>query len=141
MHSFAVRPITDRCTARSRPYHTFRRTRPLCLFYLLFVFKTFVSTPKKKEVFPQNSDLSSSCLIVLLCSVFAPPYLCTFAPLPYLILPTPFALSHCPEPSSCTTSHSLTLCQETISLLPNHTPQNHIGYTLRSPSPLIFVAS
>ena len=105
----------------------------LVLILLIVVFKTFVSTPKNKEVFPQNSDLSSSCLIVLLCSVFAPSL--------YLVLLKPFALLHCPKPPSCTTSHSLTLRQETISLLLNRTPQNHIGYTLRSPSPLIFVAS
>ena len=79
-HSFAVRPIADRRTARSGPYHTFRRTRALCSFYLSFVFKTFVSTLKKKEVFPQNSDLSSSRLIVSLRSVFAPSHLRTFVP-------------------------------------------------------------
>ena len=96
----------------------------LGLLYLLW---------KRRKFFPQNSDLSLFCLIVLLRS--------TFAPSLYLILPIPFALSHHPEPSSRTTLHSLTLRQETISLLPNRTPQNHIGYTLRSPSPLIFVAS
>ena len=57
----------------------------------------------------------------------------TFAPSPYLILPKPFAVSHHPEPPSRTTSHSLILRQETISLLQNCTPQNHIGFTLRSP--------
>ena len=100
----------------------FCRTQTFCSFYLLFVFKTFVSTPKNKEVFPQHSDLSSSCLIVSLCSIFAPSL--------YLVLLKPFALLHCPKPPSCTTSHSLTLRQETISLLLNRTPQNHIGYTL-----------
>ena len=78
-HSFVVRPIADRRTAQLGPYHTFRHTRTLCSFYLLFVFKTFVSTPKKEEVFPQNSDLSSLCLIVLLHSVFTPSHLRTFA--------------------------------------------------------------
>ena len=63
------------------------------------------------------------------------------APSLYLVLSTHFALLHHTEPPSCTTSHFLILCQETISLLSNCTPQNHIGYTLRSPSPLIFVAS
>ena len=111
----------------------FRCTRTLCSFYLSFVYKTFVSTPKNKEVFPQNSDLSSLCLIVSLRSVFASSHLRTFAPSLYLVLPTPFALSHCSEPPSRTTSHSLILCQETISLLQNRTPQNHIGFTLRSP--------
>ena len=72
---------------------------------------------------------------------FASLHLHTFAPLLYLVLLTPFALLHHTEPPSCTTSHSLILHQETISLLQNCTPQNHIGYTLRSPSPLIFVAS
>ena len=132
-HSSAVRPIADRCTARSGPYHMFRHTRTLCLFYLLFVFKTFVSTPKNKEVFPQNSDLSSTRLIVSLHSAFVPLHLCTFAPLLYLILLKPFAILHRPEPPSRTTSHSLILRQETISLLQNPTPQNHIGFTLRSP--------
>ena len=42
----------------------FHHTQTLCLFYLSFVFKTCVSTLKKKEVFPQNSDLSSFCLII-----------------------------------------------------------------------------
>ena len=77
--------------------------------------------------------ISSHCF-TLLC-------LCTFTPSLYLILPTCFTLLHRTEPPSCTTSHSLILCQETISLLPNRTPQNHIGHTLRSPDPLIFVAS
>ena len=78
-HSFAVPPIADRHTARLGPYHMFRCTRTLCSFYLSFVFKTFVSTPKNKEVFPQNSDLSSSRLIISLRSVFAPSHLRTFA--------------------------------------------------------------
>ena len=63
------------------------------------------------------------------------------APSLYLILLTHFALSHHTKPPSHTTLHSLVLHQETISLLLNRTPQNHIGYTLRSPSPLIFVTS
>ena len=54
------------CTVRSGPYHTFHCTQTLCSFYLLFVFKTFVSTPKNKEVFPQNSDLSLFRLIICL---------------------------------------------------------------------------
>ena len=108
-HSSVVRPIADHRTTRSGPYHTLRRTRTLCSFYLSFVFKTFVSTPKKKEVFPQNSDLSSLCLIVSLRSVFASLHLHTFAPSLYLVLPTPFALSHHSEPPSRTTSHSLIL--------------------------------
>ena len=79
MHSSAVWPIADHHTARSGPYHMFCHTRTLCSFYLSFVFKTFVSTPKKKEVFPQNSDLSLSCLIVSPHSIFTPLHLCTFA--------------------------------------------------------------
>ena len=118
---------------QSGPYHTLCHTRTLCSFYLSFVFKTFVSTPKNKEVFPQNSDLSSSRLIVSLRSVFTPSHLCTFALSLYFILPTPFALSHCSEPPSHTISHSSILHQETISLLQNRTSQNHIGYMLRSP--------
>ena len=133
-HSFVVRPITDHCTAWSGPYHTLCHTQPLCSFYLLFVLKTFVSTLKKKEVFPPELRLtfvSSHHFISL--------RLHTFIPSLYFILLTPFALSHHSEPPSHTISHSLILHQETISLLQNCTPQNHIGYTLRSPSPLIFV--
>ena len=97
-HSSAVRPIADCCTARSGPYRMLRRTQTLCSFYLSFVFKTFVSTPKKKEVFPQNSDLSSSRLIVSLRSVFAPLCLCTFT------------LSHTSE-----TLHHITLSRTSVS--------------------------
>ena len=57
MHSFVVRPIAGHRIARSGPYHMLRRTRTLCSFYLSFVFKTFVSTPKKKEVFPPELRL------------------------------------------------------------------------------------
>ena len=86
-HSSTVRPIAECRTARSGPYHMLHCTRTLCSFYLSFVFKTFVSTSKNKEVFPQNSDLSSSRLIVSLHSVFAPSHLCSTScsrhPLPY----------------------------------------------------------
>ena len=53
-HSFVVRPITGRRTTWLGPYHTLRRTQTLCSFYLSFVYKTFVSTPKNKEVFPRT---------------------------------------------------------------------------------------
>ena len=53
-HSFAVRPIADRCTAQSGPYHMLRRTQTLCSFYLSFVCKTFVSTPKKRKFSPRT---------------------------------------------------------------------------------------
>ena len=136
MHSFVVRPIADCRTTRSGPYHMLHCTQALCSFYLSFVFKTFVSTSKKKEVFPPELRLKfiSSHHFALLC-------LCTFVPSLYLILLTLFALSHHSKPPSHIISHSLILHQETISLLQNHTPQSHIGYTLRSPPPLIFVAS
>ena len=75
-HSFAVWPIADRRTTRSGPYHTFRCTRTLYSFYLSFVFKTFVSTPKTKEVFPLELRLEFA-----LSHRFAPLRLCTFAPL------------------------------------------------------------
>ena len=91
MHSFAVRPIASHRTTWLGPYHMFHCTRTLCSFYLSFVFKTFVSTPKNKEVFPQNSDLSSSCLIILLHSVFTPSHLRSISyfqnPLPYHTVP------------------------------------------------------
>ena len=127
-HSFMVRPITDHRTVRSGPYHMFRCTRTLCSFYLSIVFKTFVSTLKKKEVFPPEfrpKFVSSHRFTSLRLRTFAPSY--------HLILPKPFAVSHRPEPLSRTTSHSLILRQETISLLQNRTPQDRIGFTLRSP--------
>ena len=129
MHPFAEQPITSHGAAWSGPYHMFHHTCTLCSFYLLFVFKTFVSTLKKKEVFPRTQISSYHFTSLHL----APSYY--FAP------PMYFALLLHPEPLSCTTLHFLILCRETISLLPNHTPQNHIEHTLRSPSPLIFVAS
>ena len=52
-----------------------------------------------------------------------------------------FALFCTITPSRTFILHSLILRQETISLLSNHTPQSHIGYILRSLTPLIFVAS
>ena len=128
MHSFVVQPITDCCTTWSGPYHTLRHTRTLCSFYLSFVFKTFVSTLKKKEVFPWELRLK-----FISSHRFASLHLRTFAPSLYLILPTSFALLHHFEPPSRTTSHSLILRQETISPLQNHTPPNHMGFTLRSP--------
>ena len=72
--SFAVRPIADCRTVRSGPYHTLRCTRTLCSFYLSFVFKTFVSTLKKKEVFPPELRLK-----FVLSHCFAPLHLRTFA--------------------------------------------------------------
>ena len=128
MHPFMAQPIADRHTMQSGPYHTLRHTQTLCSVYLSFVFKTFVSTLKNKEVFPQELRLK-----FLSSHHFTSLRLHTFVPLLYLVLPTPFALSHRTEPPSCTTSHSLILHQETISLLQNRTPQNHIGFTLRSP--------
>ena len=133
--SFAVRPIADRRTTRLGPYHTLRRTRTLCSFYLSFVFKTFVSTPKKKEVFPPEFRLK-----FFLSHRFTPLRLRTFASSLYFALPTPFALSHRSEPSYHTISHPSTLRPEIISLLQNRTPQHHIGFALRSPISLIFVA-
>ena len=99
-------------------YHLYLR-----LLYLLWKRKKFSPELRLKFV-------SSHCFTSL-----------RLAPLLYLILLTHFTLSHHTKPLSRTTSHFLILHQETISLLLNHTPQNHIGYTLRSPSPLIFVAS
>ena len=56
-HSSTVWPIADCCTVRSQPYHTLHCTWTLCWFSLLFVFKTFVSTLKNKEVFPPELRL------------------------------------------------------------------------------------
>ena len=80
---------------------------------------------KRRKFSPRTQTLSSSRLIISLRSVFAP--------LHHLILPKPFTVSHRPQSPSRTTSRSLILHQETISLLQNRTPQNHIGFTLRSP--------
>ena len=71
------------CFATQEPCACFTYRLYLRLLYLL----------QKKGSFPQNSDLSSSCLIILLCSVFTPSL--------YLVLPTHFALSHHTEPPSC----------------------------------------
>ena len=62
--------LTPPCyTTRSGPLPPISPHTNLVLFYLSFVFKTFVSTLKMKEVFPQNSDLSLFRLIVLPHSV------------------------------------------------------------------------
>ena len=55
----------------------FATPEPCARFTYHLYLKTFVSTPKKKEVFPQNSDLSSFRLIISLCSVFTPLHLCS----------------------------------------------------------------
>ena len=89
---------------------------------------------KRRKFSPElRLKFISSRLIVSLC--FA------FAPLLYLVLLTPFALLRHTEPSPCTTPHPLILCQKISSLLPDRTPRSHIGFTLRSQSTLIFVAS
>ena len=105
------------CFTTHRPCARFTYHLYLRLLYLLQKEQSFSPELRLKFV-------SSHCFTSL-----------HLAPSPY------FVLSHHPEPSSHTTLHCLILHQETISLLPNHTPQNHIGHTLRSPSPPIFVAS
>ena len=99
----------------------------LVLILLIICIQDFCIYSKKEGSFSPELRLKfiSSYHFASLC----------LSPLPY------FTLSDYPEPSSHTTSHSLILHQETISLLSNHTPQSHIGYILRSPTPLIFVAS
>ena len=110
-------------------YHLFHCTQTLCSFYLSFVFMTFVSTLKKKEVFPQNSDLSSFHLI-------ASPY-----SISYLHPHSHYQLSSL----YCTIPNPYFTLLDTMSgdhpLLPNHTPQSHIGFILRSLTPPILVAS
>ena len=89
---------------------------------------------KRRKFSPElRLKFVSSRLIVSLC--FA------FAPLLYLVLLTPFALLRHTEPSPRTTPHPLILHQKISSLLPDRTPRSHIGFTLRSQSTLIFVAS
>ena len=94
-------------------YHLYLR-----LLYLLWKKRMF--SPELRLKF-----ISSHCFTLL--------HLRTFVSSLYFILPTPFILSHHSEPLSHTISYSLILRQETISLLQNCTPQNHIWYTLRSP--------
>ena len=114
------------CLATPKPCAHFTYHLYLRLLYLL---------QKTRKFSPElRLEFVSSHHFVLL-------HLHTFTPSLHLILPTPFTLLHHTEPPSRTTSHSLILRQETISLLPNRTPQNHIEYTLRFPSLLIFVAS
>ena len=90
MQSFAVRPIADRHTTRSGPYHTLCRTGTLCSFYLSFVFKTYISTLKKKEVFPPELRLKlalSHRFAPLRLRIFTPSHLRSILysrhPLPY----------------------------------------------------------
>ena len=111
------------CFAAHKPCACFIYHLYLRLLYLLRKIRKF--SPELRLKFISSHHFTLLCL----------------APSLYLVLSTHFALSHHTEPPSRTTLHSLILHQETISLLSNHTPQNHIGYTLRSPSPLIFVAS
>ena len=111
----------------------FAAHKPCAHFTYRLYLRLLYLLRKRRMFFPQNSDLSSLCLIVLLRSVFAPSL--------YLVLPTPFTLSHCSEPPYRTISHPSTLRPEIISLLQNHTPQHHIGFALRSPIPLISAAS
>ena len=110
----------------------FATHEPCARFTYCLYLRLLYLLQKTREFSPElRLKFISSHHFTLLC----------LAPSIYLTLSTHFALSHHAEPSSHTTLHSLILRQETISLLSNHTPQNHIGYTLRSPSPLIFVAS
>ena len=96
-------PITSHHTTQSGPSPSIFHTWTLCSFYLSFVFKTFVSTLKKKEVFPQNSDLSWFRPIISPCSIL------------HLHPHSHFQLSlHCSKPVFCSTSHSMIQHQETI---------------------------
>ena len=131
MHSVMARLITGCRTVQSGPYYMFHHTRTLCSSYLSFVFILYLLRKRRKFSPELRLKFVSSHCFTSLC----------LAPSLYLVLSTHFTLSHCTEPPSHTTLHSLILHQETISLLSNRTPQNHIGYTLRSPSPLIFVTS
>ena len=110
------------CFAAHEPCACFTYHLYLRLLYLLQKRRKFFPRTQTWVHFVSSFCLSPSCTFALFC--------------------TPdFALLHHHEPLSCTTLHSLILRQKTISLLPNHTPQNHIGHTLRSQSPPIFVAS
>ena len=78
-----AQPITSHCTMWSGPYHMCHHTRTLCSFYLSFVFKTFVSTPKKKGSFPPEfrpKFVSSHRFASLRLRTFTPSHLRTFVP-------------------------------------------------------------
>ena len=104
----------------------FATHEPCAHFTYCLYLRLLYLLQKGRKFFPQNSDLSLSHLIVLLC-------LCTFVPSLYFVLPTPFTLLHHSEPPSRTIFHPSILCPETISLLQNRTPQHHIGFAPRSP--------
>ena len=106
------------CFAAHKPCVHFAYRLYLRLLYLLRKRRKF--SPEFRLKFVSSHCFTSLCL-------------CTFTPSLYFVLPTPFALLHHSEPPSCTISHPLILHLETISLLQNRTPQNHIGFTLRSP--------
>ena len=125
---------SSHCAIRTLPYVSLHTD--LVLILLIICIQDFCIYSEKEGSFPRELRLK-----FISSHHFTSLRLRTFVPLLYLILLTPFALLHRTEPLSRTTVHSLILRQETISLLQNCTPQNHIGYTLRSPSPLIFVAS
>ena len=57
----------------------FAAHEPCARFTYRLYLRLCIYSEKKKKVFPQHSDLSSSCLIIPLHSVFAPLHLCTFA--------------------------------------------------------------
>ena len=94
------------CFAAPEPCAHFTYCLYLRLLYLLWKTRKFSPELRLKFV--------SSHHFVLL-------HLHTFTPLLYLELLTPFVLSHHTEPPSHTTSHSLILHQETISLTPLRT--------------------
>ena len=100
----------------------------LVLVLLIICIEDFCIYSEKKGSFSPELRLKfiSSHHFTSLCLI----------PSPYFALPT----LHQPKPSSHTTSHSLILHQETISLLPNCIPRNYIGHTRRSPFPPIFGA-
>ena len=88
----------------------------LVLVLLIICIQDFCIYSEKQGSFPPELRLK-----FVLSHCFA--WLCprTFIPSLYLILLTPFALSHHTKPLSRITLHSLILRQETISLLQNHT--------------------
>ena len=95
-----------------------------CFTYCLYLRLLYLLW-KRRKFFTQIQTQVHSALFHLI-------------PSPNFALLTHFTLSHHPKPLFHITSHSLIPCQETIPLLPNHTPQSHIGFILRSLAPLIF---
>ena len=109
----------------------FTTHKPCAHFYLSFVFETLVPW-KRRKFFPQNSDLSLFCLIILPCSTS---YLCLTSYIWFTLHSHTILTLHFPPPC---TPHDYARSQ---SLTPRSHPQSHIELILRSLALSILVAS